>query len=315
MILVTGANGYVASYTLKQLKAMPEFSGQKVLGLVRSERSAAKIRELGAEPVIGDVTKPESLAKAMTGVTRVIHLAAVNRDKGDVTMERVNAQGTMNVVDAAKQAGVKHVVMLVGLGADSKRPYPLAATQGRGVEYLIASGLPFTILEASVIFGAGDEFLNTFAGLAKVPPVMVVPGDGKSKFQPIAAQDVATCAARALILPAAVNQRLQICGGEVITLEGIIDAIMAEMGVKRVKLHMPVPLLRIAVGLMDALLPKPPVTPSLLAQLGVDNVATNNATESVFGVKPLKLRDGIGFVREMTLGKLVARSLGRMEYR
>jgi hypothetical protein len=78
---------------------------------------------------------------------------------------------------------------------------------------------------------------------------------------------------------------------------------------------MPVSALKIGVGAMDATLPKPPVTPSLLAQLGVDNVATDNATEKVFGVKPIKLREGISFVNDMTVGKLVNRSLGRMEYR
>lgn len=315
MILVTGANGYVGGYTLKALQAMPELSGRKVMGLVRSESQAAKIRALGAQPVIGDVTQPESLTRAMQGIEKVIHLAAVNRDKGEITMERVNAQGTINVVNAAKQAGIKHIVTVVGLGADSKRPYPLAASQGRGVEYLIASGVPYTVLEASVIFGSGDEFLNTFAGLAKVPPVMVVPGDGKSKFQPIAAQDVAACVVKAIGLPQAMNRRLQICGSEVMTLEQIIDAILAEMGLNRIKLHMPVPLLKIAVNLMDALLPKPPVTPSLLAQLGVDNVATDNATEKIFGVKPVKLREGIAFVREMTLSKLIGRTMGKAEFR
>jgi NADH dehydrogenase len=311
MILVTGANGYVGGYTLRQLKG----STHQVAALIRSERSGAKVQSLGAKPIVGDVTDPASLKNAMQGVQTVVHLAAVNRDKGDVTMARVNAQGTINVVDAAKAAGVKHIITVVGLGADSKRPYPLAQTQGVGVEYLINSGMPYTVLEASVIFGAGDEFLNTFAGLAKVPPVMVVPGNGQSKFQPIAAQDVATCVVKSITMPDVVNKRLQICGSEVVTLEGIIDAILAEMKLSRIKLKMPVPFLKIAVGLMDALLPRPPVTPSLLAQLGVDNVATDNATERVFGVKPLKLKDGIGFVREMTLGKLVQRSLGKLEFR
>jgi uncharacterized protein YbjT (DUF2867 family) len=311
MILVTGANGYVGGYTLRQLKN----SSHQVLGLIRSERHAAKLQSYGAKAAYGDVTDPASLAKAMQGVRTVVHLAAVNRDKGDVTMARVNAQGTINVVDAAKAAGVQHIITVVGLGASSKRPYPLAQTQGVGVEYLMQSGVPYTVLEASVIFGAGDEFLNTFAGLAKVPPVMVVPGNGQSKFQPIAAQDVAACVVKAIDMPDVVNKRLQICGSEVVTLEGIIDAILAEMKLSRVKLKMPVPFLRIAVGLMDALLPRPPVTPSLLAQLGVDNVATDNATEKVFGVKPVRLKDGIGFVREMTLGKLVQRSLGKLEFR
>jgi uncharacterized protein YbjT (DUF2867 family) len=315
MILITGANGYVGGYTLRELKKTATAGSPQVLALLRSEKHAAKVQALGAKAVIGDVTDPASLARAMIGVQTVIHLAAVNRDKGDVTMARINAQGTINVVDAAKQAGVKHMIMLVGLGASSQRPYPLAQTQGTGIEYLMASGLTYTVLEASVIFGAGDEFLNTFAGLAKVPPVMVVPGNGRSKFQPIAAQDVAACVVKSISLAAARNNRLQICGSEVITLEGIIDAILSEMHLSRLKLHMPVPFLKIAVGLMDALLPRPPVTPSLLAQLGVDNIATDNATERVFGIKPITLKEGVGFVREMTLGKLVQRSLGKFEYR
>ena len=308
MILVTGGNGYVASYTITQLK---KNTTEPIRALIRNESQSAKIREQGAEPFIGDVTDPESLKRACEGVDRIIHLAAVNRDKGTVTMQRVNAEGTINLVNAAKNAGVKHIVQVVGLGADANRPYPLASSQGIGVDYLMTSGVPYTILEASVIFGAGDEFLNTLAGLARIPPVMIVPGDGQSRFQPIAAQDVAACAVKSLSLPAALNQRLQICGSEIFTLEQIIDAIMAEMGIHRLKLKMPVPLLKIAVNIMDKTLPKPPVTPSLLAQIGVDNVATNNTTESIFGIKPIKLKEGIGFVRDMTVGKLIRRTLNK----
>ncbi|MEI7466635.1 MAG: NAD(P)H-binding protein [Chloroflexota bacterium] len=308
MILVTGGNGYVASYTITQLK---KNTTQPIRALIRNESQSAKIRGQGAEPFIGDVTDPESLKRACEGVDQIIHLAAVNRDKGTVTMHRVNAEGTINLVNAAKNAGVKHVVQVVGLGADANRPYPLASSQGIGVNYLMTSGMPYTVLEASVIFGAGDEFLNTLAGLARIPPVMIVPGDGQSRFQPIAAQDVAACAVKSLSLPAALNQRLQICGSEIFTLEQIIDAIMAEMGIHRLKLKMPVPLLKIAVNIMDKTLPKPPVTPSLLAQIGVDNVATNNTTESIFGIKPIKLKEGIGFVRDMTVGKLIRRTLNK----
>lgn len=316
MILVTGANGYVGGFTLKQLQASAaKLGNEKVRALVRDENRAAKVRNAGAEAVFGDVTDIASLHKAMQGVDRVIHLAAVNRDKGDSTMERVNAQGTINVAEAAKAAGVRHIITLVGLGADSRKPYPLAYTQGRGVEAIIASGISYTILEASVIFGPGDEFINTLAGLARIPPVMVVPGDGKTKFQPIAVQDVANCIVQCLWRPEVINKRLQICGSDVITLEGIIDAIMAEMKISRAKIHMPVGLLKVGVGAMDATLPKPPVTPSLLAQLGVDNTATDNATEKVFGLQPIRLREGISFVNDMTVGKLVNRSLGKVEYR
>lgn len=312
MILVTGASGYVGGYVLRELaKTQPN---NPVRALVRGASQSAKVQGLSAQPVMGDVTDPASLPAAMQGVDTVVHLAAVNRDRGAVTMERVNQQGTINVTDAARAAGVKHIINVVGLGASPSKPYPLARTQGIGVDYISQSGVPFTILEASVIFGAGDEFLNTLAGLARVPPFMIVPGDGRSRFQPIAAVDVGRCVARSVemagVMAGVRNQRLQICGAEVLTLEQIIDEILKTMQISRIKLKMPVPLLRIAVGLMSVL-PRPPVTPSLLAQLGVDNVATDNATQKVFGVQPLPLRGNIGFVREMTLGRLVQRSLGK----
>ena len=309
MILVTGASGYVGGYVLRQLAKTN--SATPMRALVRGPAQSSKVQALSVQPVIGDVTDAASLAGALKDVDTVIHLAAVNRDRGAVTMERVNQQGTINLVDAAKLAGVKHIINVVGLGASPSKPYPLAKTQGVGVEYLIKSGVPYTILEASVIFGAGDEFLNTLAGLARVPPFMIVPGDGKSKFQPIAAADVAACVVRSIEMSTVINKRLQICGAEVLTLEQIIDEILKTMQLSRTKLKMPVPLLRIAVGLMDALLPRLPVTPSLLAQLGVDNVATDNATQKVFGVQPMPLRDNIGFVREMTLSKLINRTLGK----
>lgn len=314
MILVTGASGYVGGHTLRALQRSP-LSAQGVRALVRTQQGAAKVKQWGAEPIVGDVTDRDAMRRAMQGVEKVVHLAAVNRDRGEITMERVNAQGTINVVDAAKAAGVKHIVTVVGLGADPNRPFPLANTQGRGVNYLMASGVPYTVLEASVIFGPGDEFINTLAGLARIPPFMIVPGDGKTRFQPIAVQDVVSCVLQSLQREDVINKRLQICGSEVITLEGIIDAILDEMRLKRIKLYMPVPLLRVAVALMEATLPKPPVTTSLLAQLGVDNVATDNATETVFGLRPIRLREGISFVNEMTLGKFIARTLGRAEYR
>src|SRR5450759_91652 len=279
MIIVTGANGYVATHTIQQLLKMTH---EPLIALVRSSEHFAKLHDLGATPVIGDVTDPQSLGTAFQGVDKVIHLAAVNRNHGSSTMQAVNAQGTINVVEAARRAGVQQLITVVGLGADAHKPYPLAQTQGVGVDFLVGSGVPYTVLEASVIFGPGDEFINTLAGLERVHPIMIVPGDGRSKFQPIAVQDVAACVVRSLGNPAVINRRLQICGAQVMTLEGIIDAILAELKLRRIKMHMPVPILKIDVGIMDRLLPRSPITPSLLAQLGVDNVATDNATGPVF---------------------------------
>src|SRR5207244_3305469 len=99
-------------------------------------------------------------------------------------------------------------------------------------------------------------------------------------------------------------------GSQILTLESIIDTILQELKLRRIKVHVPVGLLKIAVVAMDKALPRAPITPSLLAQLGVDNVAADNATQAVFGIKPMRLSDGISYVHEMALGVLIKRSLG-----
>ena len=311
-ILVTGAGGFVARHLAEALKVSR--ADETVRGLVRKQDDFAKAHERGFEPVLGDVTDRASVDEAMQSVDTVIHLAAINRERGKSTFEAVNYQGTLNMIEAAKAQGVTRLLNLVGLGADPTRPQGLPSTQGRALEAIRASDLDYTLFEASVIFGAGDEFINTLAGLALVPPVMVVPGDGKARFEPIWAGDVAACLVKALDDMAAVNQSYYLCGPQVMTLEEIIDAIMAEMEVRRIKVRMPAVLLGPPVWLMDKLLAKPPATPALLGLLGEDNVGSECATTEVFGVEPRRMADGLGFVNEMTLGQLVRRSLLGEDY-
>jgi len=313
MFLVTGAGGYVASHIIRALKE--RYPDKPVRGLVRKEADFEKARERGFEPMLGDVTDRDSLNAAMQGVEVVVHLAAINRERGKMTFEAVNTQGTINVVEATKAARVRLLVNVVGLGADPNRPERLAASQGRALNYIWSSGLAYTTFEASVIFGQGDEFISTLAGLARLPLIGVIPGDGQTRFQPIWVGDVAACVARAASDEAVRNKHYRIAGAEIMTLEAINDAVLDTLGVRRLKLHMPVGVLRPLVFLMDKLLPRPPVTPGLLALLGQDNVVAENAIETAFGITPRRLEEGIDYVREITLGRFLARTLGRLKYR
>lgn len=313
MFLVTGAGGYVASQVIRELKE--RYPDTPVRGLVRKESDFDKARARGCEPILGDVTDRASLDRAMQGVEVVIHLAAINRERGKMTFEAINTQGTINVVEAAKAAGVSLLVNAVGLGADANRPERLAASQGRALDYIWNSGLPYTTFEASVIFGQGDEFISTLAGLARLPLINIVPGNGQTRFQPIWVGDVAACVVHAIADEATRNRHYEIAGLDIMTLEAINDAVLGVLGVRRLKLHMPVGILRPLVFLMDRLLPKPPVTPGLLALLGQDNVVHENAIKTVFGITPRRLQDGIDYVRQITLGRFLARTLGRIEYR
>lgn len=312
-ILVTGAGGYVASHFVKAIKQLKP--GVEVRGLVRKEADMEKARRRGFEPVLGDVSDMASLEAVMQGVETVVHLAAINRERGASTFEAINHMGGANVVQAAKKTGVKHIMNMVGLGADASSDSAFQATQGKGLDAIRNGGVPYTLFTASVIFGEGDEFVNTLAGLARMPLVMVVPGDGQTRFEPVYVGDMCMAMAKAVDDPSTYNQEYYICGPEVLTLEDIIDATMRVMGIKRLKVRVPAFVLRGPVWLMTRTLKRPFVTLGLLELLGEDNVYDPCDTRGKFGIEPVGLEEGIAYVRQMTLGRMLRRSFTGKEFR
>ena len=110
MILLTGATGFVGSYVARQLVS----EGVKLRCLVHSAAKAGRLTGLGAELAWGDVTDPGSLAEAVKGVEAVIHLVAVIVEKGPATFERVNYQGTVNLLEACRGVEALRAVLLKG---------------------------------------------------------------------------------------------------------------------------------------------------------------------------------------------------------
>ncbi len=310
-VLVTGAAGFVGGYVLDALRGR----AGRVLGLVRREEQAAKIRASGAEPVLGDVTDPASLNEALAGVDAVIHLAAINRDRGSATMEMVNYRGTVNLLGAAGATGVRRLVYVIGIGADSRRTSPLSRTQGLAAEAVLSADIPATVLEAAVVYAPGDAFTTMLTGLARVVPVVVVPGDGQARFEPISARDVASAAVNALDKPETIGKRYQIGGPEVLTLDQIYDQLLETAGMKRLKLHVPANFLRPAVVLMSRFLPEPPVTPALLDLLELDLLARDNATEMLLDRPARVLAENLDYVREVTAGQFLSIVFGRRDRR
>jgi len=310
-VLVTGAAGFVGGYVLNALRGR----AKTVLGLVRQESQTAKVKDSEAQPVLGDVTDPESLAEALEGVEAVIHLAAVNRNRGEATIEAVNYRGAINVLGAAKAAGVQRLVQVIGLGADSRRYEPLPRTQGMAAEAALGSGIPATVLEAAVIYGPGDAFVTTLAGLARVSPVTVIPGDGRARFEPISAYDVAEAAVNVLERPDTAGRRYQIGGPEVMTLDEIYQLLLETLEIKRFNLHFSTRLLRPVVNLMDKILPEPPVTTSLMDLLELDILTRDNAAAHLLGRPPRKLAENLAYARQITARQFLSVTFGRQDRR
>ena len=275
MILVTGASGYLGSHILKQLAQ----AGQPVRALVRKRAWAeaeGRLAGLKVDWVEGDVTRPETLAAVTQGVDSIIHTVAIAIEKGGRTYEAINFQGTVNMVDAAKTAGVRRFVNICQLGADPALPYRFLASKGKAQAYVAASGLEWTAFRPSVMWGPEDEFANTFARLVPLSPLIFpIIGNGKATFQPVWVDDVATTVVKALDDPATRGQEYELGGPEVLTIAEIERRTLQAIGARRLMIPTPIPLLRIVVALMG-ILPSPPVTTSLLDLLSVDNSARQN---------------------------------------
>ena len=312
MILVTGASGYVGSHLVRRLV---ERDGP-VRALVRSRRRAEREGRLAGLPVEwveGDVTRPETLGPAMQGATAVVHTVAIAIEKGGLTYEAINYQGTVNVVEAARAAGVRRFINISQLGADANLPYRFLASKGKAQEYVAASDLDWTAFRPSVIWGPEDEFANTFARLVPFSPLIFpIVGGQETRFQPVWVEDVVTCIVQALDDPTTIGQEYELGGPEVLTLEEIERRTLKAVGARRLMVRFPMPLLRMVVALMEKLLPAPPVTRSLLELLAVSNVTTANAIHQfVAQPRPFTPENVAPYMRQFTIRQTLAQFLGR----
>ena len=293
MILVTGGTGFVGSHLVPRLVE----SGDRIRCLVRSPAKTETLQAYGVELVVGDVTRLQTLEQAMRGVETVIHLVAIIRESKGVTFDGINVQGTRNVVQAALRSGVKRFIHMSALGANPNHKYRYTYSKWQGEEAVRSSNLDFTIFRASVMFGLGSGFTaQLIHSLTMFPLLAPVPGSGKACFQPIWVGDVAACMVQAL-KGGKTGQTCEIGGPEHLTYEQMLDTVIYVLGLKRIKIHLPLPLMRPAVMAMEKVLHNPPVTLVELAQLEVNNTTDLNSVEHLFGFKPLPLSQGLEYIK------------------
>ena len=306
-ILVTGATGFVGRHVVPCLVE----SGHAVRILARGPVRQHLLPD-GVEVSYASLTDQEGLEAALSGIDAVVHLVAIIRERGEATFDSVNHLGTARLVKAALSAGVSRFVLMGAIGAVDDPRFPYLQSKWRGEQALIQSGIPYTILRGSIIFGEGDEFINTLGGLVRVFPLVPVIGGGNVRFQAVHVEDVAHSIARTLELDETKNRIIEIGGPEHITYDGILDTIVETYGCKRWKLHLPIGLMRPLVKLMEKLLPHPPATSQQLSMLEFDNVAETDAVSKELGFSPRPLAGNIDYIRKVSFLDGIKMVLGRM---
>lgn len=294
MILVTGGTGFVGKHLVRKLIER----GYQVRLLVRNLTAAKNGLPKGLDVIKGDVTDISTIREAFVGVEVVINLVAIIRELEDMTFEKVNAEGTLNSVIAAQEAGVKHFIQLSALGAVDNPALRYAYSKWQGEESVRQSGLGWTIIRPSVIYGEGFGFFDRLIQSIKMspPPIIPVPGKGTTLFQPIAVEDVVRCILAVLEKPSMSGQIYEIGGPEHLSYEQMLDMIILSRGIKRIKIKIPMFLVNIVVPIMEKIIKDPPVTMEELKQLQYDNIADIDSVQNSFGFEPKPLIEGIKYL-------------------
>lgn len=282
MITVFGGGGFLGRYVVQRLLAR----GARVRVAEREPRKAVFLKPLGGlgqtQFVAADVRNAASVARAVAGSDAVINLVGAFDD-----MQAVQADGAGHVAAAAKAAGARALVHISAIGADSESPSAYGRSKGDG-ETAVRYAFPeAAILRPSILFGREDYFINRFAGLIRLFPVVPVIAP-QAKFQPVYVGDVADAVVAALDDDAA-GKMFELGGPQVMTMLELQRWIAAATARKPLFVELPDMVSAVlATGL--GWVPGAPITSDQWRMLQQDNVVAPGAKGlGQLGIAPTSL--------------------------
>jgi NADH dehydrogenase len=195
------------------------------------------------------------------------------------------------VIAAAERIGVKRLVHLSVLGVADDPQLRYLFSKWRGEEAVRSSSLDWVVLRPSLMFGIGDGFFNLVKTTLRwwSPGVVAIPGDGRTRFQPLSVDDLAIAVEKSLTDAHRGGSVYKLGGPEWVTYREIVDAVIGATGMRRLKLSVPIPLIGVLTAVTDRVLPIFPVSHDQIASMGRPNFTDLDAFERDFSEVPRPL--------------------------
>ncbi|HLO94097.1 MAG TPA: complex I NDUFA9 subunit family protein [Burkholderiaceae bacterium] len=297
-LLIFGGSGFVGRALCRQLVE----AGYERITV--PTRRLAHARELGVLPGVTVLeTRIHDEAALQTLVSQadvVVNLIAILQGD-EAAFDTVHVRWPQRLVQACRSADVRRLVHVSALGVAEDAPSRYLRSKARGEAVIRASGLDWRLLRPSVIFGAEDRFLNLFAELQQIFPILPLAG-ATARFQPVWVEDVAAALHRLIELPGAAGRCYEAAGPQVLSLRELVQLAGRLLSRPRPIMALPRPLAWLQALLMECLPGEPLMSRDNLASMQVPNVASGSlpglaelglrphSLEAVLGTEPRDLR-------------------------
>lgn len=289
-VLLLGGSGFVGRHVCEKLARLQ----WPMTVLTRRAANASAVQHLPRLTVLeADVHDEAALRRLLPGHDAVVNLVAILHGN-ESAFEQAHVALPTTLARACLTSGVKRVVHVSALGASDTAPSRYLRSKARGETALQAGaalGLQLSVLRPSVIFGADDRFLNLFAELQKVFPLMPL-ASAQALFQPVWVEDVAQAVVNCLREPTTQGQTYELCGPTVYTLRELVQLAGRAAGIRHGR-GRPVIALPRLLGRLQALLMELAPGQALMSRDNLDSMSLDNvASGRLPGLEALGITPG-----------------------
>jgi uncharacterized protein YbjT (DUF2867 family) len=263
-VAITGGTGFVGRHLARDLVSR----GHEVvlIGRGKDVRDESIYKLPGASFFASDLSDAQELRRALSGCEVVAHCAGINREIGAQTYRRVHVEGTQHVLEAARRASVRKIVLLSFLRARPNCGSAYHESKWAAEEIVRASGLDYTIFKAGVIYGRGDHMLDHLSHALYTFPIFGLVGMREKPIRPLAVEDLVV-AIRASFQDARLsNKTVSITGPEEIALSGAVQRVGQVIGRNPFYLRTPIAIQKVIAWFAERTMKVPLLS---LAQLRI----------------------------------------------
>lgn len=287
-ILITGATGYIGGRLIPRLVE----KGYDVRCMVR-DVSRAEGRWKGTEVVYGDVHNHDSIKEALTGIDAAYYLIH-SMSAGEEKFVEMDKHAAENFSVKAKEAGVKRIIYLGGLGSTDQNLSPhLQSRQATG-EGLRSSGISVTEFRAGMIVGSGSISFEMVRYLTERVPIMICPKWVSTKTQPIGVRDVLKYLIDSLELKESENTILEIGSPDVLTYAELMEIYADIRGLKRHMINVPLLTPRLSSYWVDLVTPVPSnIARPLIEGLKNELICKDDTARKIFPFEPIPYKKAV----------------------